>query len=241
MGLLRYWRAWPECSYWGCWVSISCSGRSGISPTLSRTPDVTNTIDGGSHSWRNWHTPEDVGTLELLTPSSRVVTLEGLQAGDVCTYKKGDEFRQCLGSSDEGRVKFMSGRYTLAYQDRKDKFGCALTVGDMKELGYVPVQPSPSPVERGEEWWNDEGYLSFKEITVSYPMPDIPKIVVEAVRRGEQRGIEMSLAATRATLDNSAEACEAIRALSKTVIWPAAGHIRPYGEEYSKPARAGEK
>lgn len=92
-------------------------------------------LDDGSQRVRVWESP---GTLELLSPSPRVVTLENLEPGDVVAMDNGD-LRQLV--VDRSKVL---GLVVTRPEDGDER---AYDVWDMEHLkaeGFVPVQSTPS-------------------------------------------------------------------------------------------------
>lgn len=157
----------------------------------------------------------DTGTLELLSPSPRVVTLEDLQPGDEVEGGYVG-LSIVIDVAKNGRIVFLESKSnpgTFAMH----------SIEQMRVAGYKPVQPAstPAPAEKEEEWWAGETYMKsgFNGSGYRENLPDIPKIVAEAKRRGAREARK--------------ETDELLRRSNKAML--------DLLEAVNKPAGAGEK
>lgn len=138
-----------------------------------------------------WH---DTGTLELLSPSPRVVT-EPIEADDVDA-----DFKRMF-------TDFID-RYVNDLQRLNTKLDEAL-----KRMDAEPVQPASPPAPAEEEWWHDEKYWEEEDTSeieaMSYPR--IAEIVAEAMRRGAEEAWKEARSIVQRKLDeclsDTAESC----------------------------------
>lgn len=169
----------------------------------------------------------DTATLELLSPSPRVVSLDNLEPGDEVQNVDGYK-RRILDVGKKTGVYMVTSPY---YGDQKpaEEMHDIYSPEELRVNQYRPVQPAPSPAligvdigskdgdrsayvygthnpdgtttidrvetasapaEKEEEWWEDEKYHQFQELTVDYPMPNIEAIVTEAKRRGAEDALK---------------------------------------------------
>lgn len=184
------------------------------------------------------------GTLELLSPSPRVISLETLEPGDeVERMFQGEKYlATCLDVSKNGIVKHMEETRTEGQERAAIYTGdvaWSTTARKMGFDGWQPVQPAspPAPAEKEEEWWEDrkkfwkeDRHLGGPEC----PTPLFEKIIAEAKRRGAE---EVRNAAKAGFME-----CDTCRAIPGTPpLCRGCLHNRKIIESLNKPAGAGEK
>lgn len=132
------------------------------------------------------------GTLELLSPSPRVVTLETLEPGDEVEKDVGGVMvrRRILDATKANGWLISSRPYNEKDGLRDSDRGAeVVTPYYLLNTDYKPVQPAspPAPAEKEEEWWESHFNRHFPNPEDSWIKTWAHFLVDEAMRRGEEK------------------------------------------------------
>lgn len=131
------------------------------------------------------------GTLELLSPSPRVVTLETLEPGDEVEKDVGGVMvrRRILDATKANGWLISSRPYNEKDGLRDSDRGAeVVTPYYLLNTDYKPVQPAspPAPAEKEEEWWEGHFNRHFPNPEDSWIKTWAHFLVDEAKRRGAE-------------------------------------------------------
>lgn len=182
------------------------------------------------------------GTLELLSPSPRVVTLETLEPGDEVEKDVGGVMvrRRILDATKANGWLISSRPYNEKDGLRDSDRGAeVVTPYYLLNTDYKPVQPAspPAPAEKEEEWWEDGKYWEFDVDDEGMGMN--VALHLDMIAEAKRMGAEEAWKEMKAMVQAGGEACEDVP--RKIGWWDVRNRIRAKLESINKPAGAGEK
>ncbi len=179
------------------------------------------------------------GTLELLSPSPRVVTLETLEPGD--EVSSGSQFFYTVLHKITDNIVILSEWYERENESSilARSYGSTVTVAQMVDNKWQPIQPAspPAPAEKEEEWWEDGKYWEFDVDDEGMGMN--VALHLDMIAEAKRMGAEEAWKEMKAMVQAGGEACEDVP--RKIGWWDVRNRIRAKLESLNKPAGAGEK